>query len=133
MYSISCYGNVGKICQPDSLDSCGENERCWQNNTLNSTGICTCVNGFNEVSGSCIEISTTAAAASTDSASQINESDSSGSSVAVGLLVPTFLLLLGGLGFCLIRRYRLLPCRQNVYGNVLVTREEDDDDDPPIA
>lgn len=56
-----------------------------------------------------------------------------GSSVAIGLLIPTFLLIFGGVGFCCARRYRLLPCRQNIYGNVLVTRDEDDDDDPPIA
>ncbi|XP_043279176.1 uncharacterized protein [Venturia canescens] len=59
-------------------------------------------------------------------------SSSYGSSVAAGLLIPTFLIGLGVLGFCFARRYRLLPCRRNLYGNVLVTRD-DDDDDPPIA
>ncbi|XP_015115898.1 uncharacterized protein LOC107040354 isoform X2 [Diachasma alloeum] len=134
-YGKDCYGKVGKPCHIDTVgspDTCGENERCVQSTTLNSTAKCECLRGFNVVSGECVVISTTAAA-STDSTDHINEPESSGSSVAVGLLVPTFLLLFGGLGFCIIRRYRLLPCRRNLYGNVLVTREEDDDDDPPIA
>ncbi|XP_063985565.1 uncharacterized protein LOC135166843 [Diachasmimorpha longicaudata] len=132
---IDCHGQVGKPCQTDSVgssDSCGVNERCVQSTTLNNTAKCECQRGFNAVAGDCIVVSTTTASP-TESADHINEPESSGSSVAVGLLVPTFLLLLGGLGFCIIRRYRLLPCRRNMYGNVLVTREEDDDDDPPIA
>lgn len=56
-----------------------------------------------------------------------------GSSIVVGLLIPTFLIVLGGLGCCCAKRYHLLPCQRNLYGNVLVTRDEDDDDDPPIV
>lgn len=60
-----------------------------------------------------------------------------GSSVAAGLLIPTFLVVIGVLLYFGARRYKWLQrfrqFRQNRYGNVLVTRDDDDDDDPPIA
>lgn len=62
---------------------------------------------------------------------------SSGSSVAAGLLIPTFLIIIGVVLYFGARRYswlqRFQQYRQRRYGNVLVTRDDDDDDDPPIA
>lgn len=60
-----------------------------------------------------------------------------GSSVAAGLLIPTFLIVLIVVLYFVARRYKWLQrvrqLRPNHYGNVLVTRDDDDDDDPPIA
>lgn len=60
-----------------------------------------------------------------------------GNSVAAGLLIPTFLVVISVLLYFVARRYKWLQrvrqLRPNHYGNVLVTRDDDDDDDPPIA
>ncbi|XP_057322049.1 uncharacterized protein LOC130665607 [Microplitis mediator] len=121
---------LGKKCDANKLPvDCGKNQECVGN--INQTFHCYCAHDFVESDGECLKMSTTAAASIDPTDQQSNKS--SGSSVAIGLLIPTFLIIFGGIGFCCARRYRLLPCRQNIYGNVLVTRDEDDDDDPPIA
>ncbi|KAK0175303.1 hypothetical protein PV327_009063 [Microctonus hyperodae] len=125
--------SLGHECDPSLIyKSCGTNERCIPK--ANNTYYCICKRNFVETGGECVEISTTAAASVDPSNRHTDEeSTSSGSSIVVGLLIPTFLIVLGGLGCCCAKRYRLLPCQRNLYGNVLVTRDEDDDDDPPIV
>ncbi|KAG8040001.1 hypothetical protein G9C98_001519 [Cotesia typhae] len=101
---------LGKPCDGNHLPvGCGVNQECVFN--TNKTFRCYCAQNFVESNGECLKISTTAAASIDPADQQYNKSSS----------------------FCCARRYRLLPCRQNTYGNVLVTRDEDDDDDPPIA
>ncbi|XP_072748093.1 uncharacterized protein [Anoplolepis gracilipes] len=117
-------------------EQCGKNERCVSSN--NEKSYCECQREFHLVHGECIRI--TSAAASVDaitSKPDIKSESEGGSSVAAGLLIPTFLVVVGVLLYFSARRYKWLQrfrqYRQNHYGNVLVPRDDDDDDDPPIA
>lgn len=60
-----------------------------------------------------------------------------GSSIAAGLFILTFLIVMSVLLYFVEKRYKWLQrvrqLRSNHYGNVLVTRDDDDDDDSPIA
>lgn len=59
-----------------------------------------------------------------------------GGSVAAGLLIPTFLIVVGVLLYLGARRYKWLQrfrlLRPNRHGDILITRD-DDDDSPPIG
>ncbi|KOC68639.1 hypothetical protein WH47_06431 [Habropoda laboriosa] len=118
-------------------EQCGENERCLQR-TKFQDAYCTCKIGYTLKEGHCVQLATSTVASMSNVEADV-EVNSGGSSVAAGLLIPTFLVVIGVLLYFGARRYRLLqrfgPLRQNHYGNVLVTRDDDDDDDddPPIA
>ncbi|CAK9833613.1 hypothetical protein ANTRET_LOCUS10266 [Anthophora retusa] len=129
--------NEVKLCDTHKMeDQCGENERCLQMMKFQDA-YCACKIGYLREEGRCVLLATsTVASASTVEADV--KANSGGSSVAAGLLIPTFLVVIGVLLYLGARRYKWLqrfgPLRQNHYGNVLVTRDdEDDDDDPPIA
>ncbi|XP_046143278.1 uncharacterized protein LOC123988189 [Osmia bicornis bicornis] len=118
-----------------ALDQCGPNERCVQN-SKDEEAQCMCQIGFELENGQCIHLATTTMVSITTVQSDVKV-DSGGSSVAAGLLIPTFLVVIGVLLYLGARRYKWLQrfrlFRPNRYGNVLVTRDDDDDDDPPIA
>ncbi|XP_012525263.1 uncharacterized protein LOC105830480 [Monomorium pharaonis] len=113
---------------------CGKNQRCRVTN--NGMQLCDCQRDFYFVNGECTRITSTAASVVTTLKPE-QRSDSGGNSVAAGLLIPTFLIVVGVLLYFGARRYkwvqRFRQYRHNRYGNVIVTRDDDDDDDPPIA
>ncbi|KYM98671.1 PREDICTED: uncharacterized protein LOC108777401 [Cyphomyrmex costatus] len=124
-----------KPCNTSELtEQCGKNQRC----SVVSSGkqLCQCQRDFNFVNGECIRVSSTTNVDVTTLKPE-QRSESGGSSVAAGLLIPTFLIVVGILLYFGARRYKWLQrfrqYRHNRYGNVIVTRDDDDDDDPPIA
>lgn len=123
-------------CSVDVMSSCGESERCIQNPNPNGTSWCECNRGFELQDGKCI-LTPTTEKAPTMAPKPESKPNSGGGSVAVGLLIPTFLIILGAFAYIGARRYKWLQrfrqYRQNRYGNVLVTRDDTDDDDPPIS
>lgn len=118
-------------------EQCGKNERCYANSS-DQQALCECQRDFHLVNGECVRVTPTAVTVdpTTDLKTE-SKPDSGGSSVAAGLLIPTFLVVVGVLLYFGARRYKWLQrfrqYRHNRYGNVLVTRDDDDDDDPPIA
>ncbi|CAL1686887.1 unnamed protein product [Lasius platythorax] len=136
--SESVNGTHLKECDASTLGSvqCGKNERC----RVSSHGEkpqCECQLDFHLVNGECIRITSAAASVDATTLKPGVSSESGGSSVAAGLLIPTFFVVVGVLLYFGARRYKWLQrfrqYRHNRYGNVLVTRDDDDDDDPPIA
>ncbi|XP_011643634.1 uncharacterized protein LOC105431253 [Pogonomyrmex barbatus] len=115
---------------------CGTNERCV---TSNGKQQCKCQRDFHFVNNECVRIASTVASVDVTTLKPDQRSESEGgSSVAAGLLIPTFLIVVGVLLYFGARRYKWLQrfrqYRHNRYGNVIVTRDDDDDDDdPPIA
>ncbi|KYQ53065.1 hypothetical protein ALC60_07793 [Trachymyrmex zeteki] len=99
--------------------------------------MCECQRDFHFVDGECIRVTFTMANVDVTTLKPEQRSESGGSSVAAGLLIPTFLIVVGVLLYFGARRYKWLQrfrqYRHNRYGNVIVTRDDDDDDDPPIA
>ncbi|XP_015602665.1 uncharacterized protein LOC107271317 isoform X2 [Cephus cinctus] len=136
-YGAATENNVRslKSCNATLLTpQCSVNERCIQNG---GKGLCDCIRGYERLNENCVpkpppEVLPT----DTTTVEDDPQPASGGNSVAAGLLIPTFLIVLGVLIFFGARRYkwvqRFREYRQNRYGNVLVTRD-DDDDDPPIA
>ncbi|XP_033218034.1 uncharacterized protein LOC117173490 [Belonocnema kinseyi] len=120
----------------DLLSVCDKTERCVMNPNSNGTSWCECLHGYEVRDGKCIPIPTTEKALPTTPRPEPKPS-SGGGSVAAGLLIPTFLIILGAFVYFGARRYKWLQrfrqYRQNRYGNVLVTRDDTDDDDPPIS
>ncbi|EFN77540.1 uncharacterized protein LOC105189584 isoform X1 [Harpegnathos saltator] len=114
---------------------CGKHEKCRANGT--EQGWCECQLGFHLVNGECVRVTPTAANFDLTTVKPELKPESGGSSVAAGLLIPTFLVVVAVLLYVGARRYKWLQrfrqYRHNRYGNVLVTRDDDDDDDPPIA
>ncbi|XP_076161392.1 uncharacterized protein LOC143143701 isoform X2 [Ptiloglossa arizonensis] len=114
---------------------CGPNERCIQYSNEEEPR-CECQRNYELVAGHCSLIATNLNVSATTVQPDV-KLNSGGSSVAAGLLIPTFLVVIGVLLYFGARRYKWLQrfrqFRQNRYGNVLVTRDDDDDDDPPIA
>lgn len=135
---VNASGNVTssiKTCNASVVSpQCGENERCFQN-SLNEMGECVCTIGYAWNNDKCVQLATTVAVVTVDQPDA--QESSGGGSVAAGLLIPTFLVVVSVLLYFVARRYKLLQrvrqLRPNRYGNVLVTRDDDDDDDPPIA
>lgn len=115
--------------------TCGKNQRCIMSNNSQQS-VCECIRGFYPVNNECVKIAPTVIAGTTTLKPEYRP-ESGGSSVAAGLLIPTFLIVIGVLLYFGARRYKWLQrfrqYRHNRYGNVLVTRDDDDDDDPPIA
>ncbi|XP_032683609.1 uncharacterized protein LOC116849981 [Odontomachus brunneus] len=116
---------------------CGKNERCHASRA-DQQALCECKREYHLVNGECVLITLTTA--NFDLATlkpRVLMSESGGSSVAAGLLIPTFVVVVVVLLYVGARRYKWLQrfrqYRHNRYGNVLVTRDDDDDDDPPIA
>lgn len=126
-----------KSCDISTLGNvqCGKNERCVTSNGEKPQ--CKCQRDFHLVNGECIRITSAAASVDATTLKPEHRSESGGNSVAAGLLIPTFLIVVGVLLYFGARRYKWLQrfrqYRHNRYGNVLVTRDDDDDDDPPIA
>ncbi|CAL7941389.1 unnamed protein product [Xylocopa violacea] len=117
------------------FNQCGKNERCFLY-AKDEEAQCKCLKGYQLEGGQCVQLTTTTIASAITG--QPNAKDNSGgSSVAAGLLIPTFLIVMCFLLYFVARRYKWLQrvrqLRPNHYGNVLVTRDDDDDDDPPIA
>lgn len=118
-----------------AAEQCGKNERCYQG-SKDEEPYCTCMKGFVRGVEECVQLEI-ATIGSTSTLQPDVKAYSGGSSVAAGLLIPTFLVVIGVLLYFGARRYKWLQrfrqLRPNHYGNVLVTRDDDDDDDPPIA
>ncbi|XP_077269101.1 uncharacterized protein LOC143901039 [Temnothorax americanus] len=115
---------------------CGKNQRCLETST--GQQFCECQRDFYFANvGECVRIKSTAETVDVTTVRPEQRSESGGSSVAAGLLIPTFLIVVGVLLYFGARRYKWLQrfrqYRHNRYGNVIVTRDDDDDDDPPIA
>ncbi|KAH0946722.1 hypothetical protein HN011_000997 [Eciton burchellii] len=115
--------------------SCGRNQRCRMINE--GASICECLRDFHFVDNECVRVAPTTATIDAINLKPDLISESGGSSIAAGLLIPIFLIAVGVLLYFSARRYKWLQrfrqYRHNRYGNVLVTRDDDDDDDPPIA
>ncbi|XP_014484012.1 PREDICTED: uncharacterized protein LOC106749256 [Dinoponera quadriceps] len=124
--------NVGQL----DREQCGKNERCRASGT-DQQGQCECQLDFHSVNDKCVRIIPTAVNIDLTTVKPEFKPESGGSSVAAGLLIPTFLVVVAVLLYVGARRYKWLQrfrqYRHNRYGNVLVTRDDDDDDDPPIA
>ncbi|KAK2588975.1 hypothetical protein KPH14_001825 [Odynerus spinipes] len=127
-------------CDASNADrQCPPNQRCLQKKIYETTeAVCDCMQGyewFDKIGGCAPSASMMPVDVTTVRSDQVEESG--GGSVAAGLLIPTFLIIIGVVLYFGARRYRWLQrfrqYRQNRYGNVLVTRDDDDDDDPPIA
>ncbi|EZA50736.1 hypothetical protein X777_10786 [Ooceraea biroi] len=124
------------LCDPSEIGRvlCGKNQRC---RVTNEKAICECQRDFHFVNNECVRVIPTPASVDATTLKPEIRSGSGGSSVAAGLLIPTFLIAVGVLLYFGARRYkwiqRFRQYRHNRYGNVLVTRDDDDDDDPPIA
>ena len=118
-----------------AVEQCDTNERCDQI-SKDEEPRCICERGYERIAGVCTQEPTTVVISTTTVQPDLKH-NSGGSSVAAGLLIPTFLVVIGVLLYFGARRYKWLQrfrqFRQNRYGNVLVTRDDDDDDDPPIA
>lgn len=137
-------GNVSRTsrsCDVSNADqTCHWNQRCLlrKNPDGRVEAFCECLEGYYQFDvDSCVPRASAMAIDVTIESSHRFE-ESKGGSVAAGLLIPTFLILIGVVLYFGARRYRWLQrfrqYRQNRYGNVLVTRDDDDDDDdPPIA
>ncbi|XP_011702008.1 PREDICTED: uncharacterized protein LOC105458413 [Wasmannia auropunctata] len=117
------------------LSQCGKNQRCHVSS--NGQQLCDCQRGFDFVHGECVRATSTVVDVLYTTLKPEQRTESGGSSVAAGLLIPTFLIVVGVLLYFGARRYkwvqRFRQYRHNRYGNVIVTRDDDDDDDPPIA
>ncbi|XP_053988628.1 uncharacterized protein LOC128892382 isoform X2 [Hylaeus anthracinus] len=136
-YAAGNETSTQKTCNlTQAEEQCAENERCVQN-TKDDEPRCECQRHYEMVDGHCSKITTTSSINETNAQTDSTKPNSGGSSVAAGLLIPTFLVVIGVLLYFGARRYKWLQrfrqFRQNRYGNVLVTRDDDDDDDPPIA
>ncbi|XP_018306585.1 uncharacterized protein [Mycetomoellerius zeteki] len=128
--------HTSKSCNTSELsEQCGKNQRCRV--ISNGKQMCECQRDFHFVDGECIRVTFTMANVDVTTLKPEQRSESGGSSVAAGLLIPTFLIVVGVLLYFGARRYKWLQrfrqYRHNRYGNVIVTRDDDDDDDPPIA
>lgn len=132
-----CSGGASNLVRPCDINKgesqCGEFERCFQN-SLDENAYCKCQIGYELLGEDCVAATTVASVTTAQPHVEVN---SGGSSVAAGLLIPTFLIVTGVLLYFIARRYKWLQrvrqLRPNHYGTVLVTRDDDDDDDPPIA
>ncbi|XP_043675243.1 uncharacterized protein LOC122632483 isoform X1 [Vespula pensylvanica] len=118
--------------------SCSKHERCVQKKINEKIeGVCDCEQGYEYVKDDECWPSVSLIPINSTTVRLDHAEDSGGSSVAAGLLIPTFLIIIGVVLYFGARRYRWLQrfrqYRQRRYGNVLVTRNDDDDDDPPIA
>ncbi|XP_046826797.1 uncharacterized protein LOC124427651 isoform X1 [Vespa crabro] len=128
-----------RTCDISSVEtSCAKNERCVQkkiNDQIES--LCDCEQGYEYVKDDECKLSVSQILINSTTFRPDYAEDSGGSSVAAGLLIPTFLIIIGVILYFGARRYswlqRFRQYRQRRYGNVLVTRDDDDDDDPPIA
>ncbi|KAG7210015.1 hypothetical protein KM043_011595 [Ampulex compressa] len=133
-YAGNDTNRMGRCDMEKLVQQCGQYGRCVQRYS-NKEPQCECLRHFELVDGECVQSKSTA----NDTATVPTDikPSSGGSSVAAGLLIPTFLVVIGVLLYFGARRYKWLQrfrqYRQNRYGNVLVTRDDDDDDDPPIA
>ncbi|XP_016915462.1 uncharacterized protein LOC107999908 [Apis cerana] len=134
-FSAGNVTNQTKQCDTQKMENqCDENERCFQN-SKGEKAYCKCKIGYDLEKGRCVQVTITTVASVTDQPNVM--ANSGGNSVAAGLLIPTFLVVISVLLYFVARRYKWLQrvrqLRPNHYGNVLVTRDDDDDDDPPIA
>ncbi|XP_031848248.1 uncharacterized protein LOC116433842 isoform X1 [Nomia melanderi] len=111
-------------------EQCGHNERCVQQ-LVNEEARCECQRDYVLVDGQCLHRKTAMFVTTTA------QPESGGGSVAAGLLIPTFLIVVGVLLYLGARRYKWLQrfrlFRPNRHGDILITRDDDDDDDPPIG
>ncbi|XP_076628078.1 uncharacterized protein LOC143345131 isoform X1 [Colletes latitarsis] len=132
-------GNGTSLFKPCNLsiakEQCGPHETCIQY-SQEVAPRCDCELHYEFVGEKCVQTTTTLSISVTTAQPDL-KLNSGGSSVAAGLLIPTFLVVIGVLLYFGARRYKWLQrfrqFRQNRYGNVLITRDDDDDDDPPIA
>ncbi|KAJ8679386.1 hypothetical protein QAD02_015173 [Eretmocerus hayati] len=129
------------------LAQCGDNEMCGTvespgaNGTIIRSEKCMCKSGFERKDKECRIIPPTSAASQDSHTTSTDSGDDSagagGGSMVVFLLISTFLVILGAVGYIGARRYKWLQrfrqFHQNRYGSVLVTRDDYDDDDPTLA
>lgn len=129
----SADGGAPRQCQPSLMEEqCGTYERCVQKSP-EENAFCECLRKHVQLDGQCLQDKTLSAA----DATSVQPEPAAGGSVAAGLLIPTFLIVVGVLLYLGARRYKWLQrfrlLRSNRHGDILVTRDDDDDDDPPIG
>ncbi|XP_076649881.1 uncharacterized protein LOC143357349 [Halictus rubicundus] len=127
-------GGDVRLCLLDvAHDQCGPNQRCVKR-SKDENPFCECLREYALSNGQCLQHTPPPVI----NATTAHQLESAGGSVAAGLLIPTFLIVVGVLLYLGARRYKWLQrfrlLRSNRHGDILVTRDDDDDDDdPPIG
>lgn len=115
-----------KSCKLDDIfkNDCGENASCEE--ASNNVGICKCDFSFHLEDGKCV-----LAPNPSNNDNEYPVITNSGSSAALWILIPCFILILAGVALFLAKRLKLIEklyqFRVRRYNTVFVTSLQDDD------